>query len=130
MGRCAVRTRLLQFERADKMNKLYKYILISNRNYLLAFWLCYLTLVLFLNHVSFGYVTTINETPVIIGKVEPIYHFLMRYFNLIDGGEFSSFDKDLNRIDIVNLLYVFIYLYLITWVVFRVHNRRKYGTYF
>ena len=109
------------------LKRIFTLVFITNTTFLIFFVVSYLLLILFFNHVS--YITSaenIDRHAVLIGKIEPLYHFLLRYLDLIEGGEFRNYDKDLSRINIASLLYAFLYLYLIEWTLYKGYHLVKF----
>jgi hypothetical protein len=101
------------------VNKTIKTIII-NYKFILFFALSYIAIVLFFHRAYFiGPVDIPVDGTVIMGRSEPIYHFLSRYFGAIDGGEFKGYDTKLSRIDFWGLVEAFFYLYLIEWIAYR-----------
>lgn len=77
-------------------------------------------MVLLIHHVSFGsYVDIPDDGTVFMGKSEPLYHFLLRYYNVIEGDEFKVYDKNISRINFAALIEACIYLYLLEWILFK-----------
>ena len=102
------------------LKKVINYIFIKDIKFLVVFFSTYFIVVLFFNY---AYHKEISDDLSVV-KIEPIYHFLMRYFNLIDGGKFKSYSKDFSLI-IGGLIYPLIVLYLIEAMAYRAIVRWK-----
>jgi len=114
------------------MKNIYKFLIITNPVFLVIFTISYFLSVLFLNSVFFGPVAANEENLIAFGgmeNMEPIYHFLLRHFNLIEGGRFVNYDTDLSRIAIIQLLNVFVYIYILEWFIYRVYAKIRHGRY-
>lgn len=101
------------------VNKIIKTIFI-NYKFVLFFTLSYTVIVLFFHRAYFiGPVDIPVGGTVIMGRSEPIYHFLLRYFGAIDGGAFKGYDTNFSRIDFWGLVEALFYLYLVEWIAYR-----------
>lgn len=96
------------------MRRLLKFFFISDSKFIIFFVVSYLVVVLFFNYVSD--ITVVGD--LMQPRMEPIYHFLLRYMKVIDGGKFQYDSKDL-RLVVDGFLYPLLPLYLIELLVYR-----------
>jgi hypothetical protein len=96
------------------MRRLLKFFFVTNIKFIVFFIASYLVVVLFLNYVSA--ITVVGD--LMQPRMEPIYHFLLRYMNVIEGGKFQYDSKDL-RLVVDGFLYPLIPLYLIELLIYR-----------
>jgi len=103
-------------EKQVTVSKVIKTIFI-NYKFILFFALSYVVIVLFFHRAYFIAPVDIPDNgTVIIGRSEPVYHFLLRYFGAVDGGEFKGYDTNFSRIDFLGLVEAFFYLYILEWI--------------
>ncbi len=96
------------------IKRIIRAVIVLDLKFVSFFLFTYVLVVLFFNYV---YYENIADN-LMVGKMEPIYHFLLRYFNLIEGGEFRGFSKDICLIK-ANLLYPFIILYAVELLIYK-----------
>ena len=92
------------------------FFVIKDKKFIVFFIVTYLIIALFFNyayHINYF----INESA-FVGKMEPTYHFLLRHFGIIEGGEFKEKSKDFSLI-IESFLYPFIPLYIFEALLFK-----------
>lgn len=96
------------------MRQLLRFFFITNSKFIVFFVVSYFVVVLFFNYISD--ITVVGD--LMQPRMEPIYHFLLRYMNIIDGGKFQYDSKDL-RLVIDGFLYPLVPLYLIELLFYR-----------
>lgn len=99
------------------MRRLLKFFFITDIKFIIFFITSYLVVVLFFNYISD--ITVVGD--LMQPRMEPIYHFLLRSMNVIEGGKFQYDSKDL-RLMVDGFLYPLIPLYLIELLIYRLVN--------